>query len=34
MISLSDYLIFSAILFGVSIAGIIVNRKNLIATEN
>jgi len=30
MISLSDYLIFSAILFGVSIAGIIVNRKNLI----
>ncbi len=30
MISLSDYLIFSAMLFGVSIAGIIVNRKNLI----
>ena len=30
MISLSDYLIFSAILFGIGIAGIIVNRKNLI----
>lgn len=30
MISLSDYLIFSSILFGIGLAGIIVNRKNLI----
>jgi len=30
MIPLSDYLIFGAILFGLSIAGIILNRKNLI----
>ena len=30
MISLSDYLIFSAILFGISVAGVIINRKNLI----
>lgn len=30
MISLSHYLIFSAILFAFSIAGIILNRKNLI----
>ena len=29
-ISLSDCLIFSAILFGISMAGIILNRKNLI----
>ena len=30
MISLSQYLIFAAILFGLGIAGIIVNRKNII----
>lgn len=30
MISLSDYLIVSAILFSISIAGIILNRKNII----
>lgn len=30
MISLSDCLIFSAIMFCISIAGIILNRKNLI----
>lgn len=29
-ISLSDCLVFSAILFGISMAGIILNRKNLI----
>ena len=30
MIPLSSYLIFGAILFGLSIAGIILNHKNLI----
>jgi NADH-quinone oxidoreductase subunit K len=30
MIGLSDYLIVSAILFGIGIAGIYINRKNLI----
>ncbi len=30
MIALSDYLIFSSILFGIGLTGIIVNRKNLI----
>lgn len=30
MISLSSYLIVSAILFGLSLAGIIINRKNMI----
>ncbi|HET9843864.1 MAG TPA: NADH-quinone oxidoreductase subunit NuoK [Gammaproteobacteria bacterium] len=30
MISLSDYLIFSAILFGIGMAGIFINRRNLI----
>ena len=30
MIPLSDYLIVSAILFALSLAGIIINRKNLI----
>lgn len=30
MISLSDFLIVAAILFGIGIAGIIVNRKNII----
>lgn len=30
MVSLSDYLILAAVLFGLSIIGIIVNRKNLI----
>ena len=30
MISLSDFLIVAAILFGISIAGIIINRKNII----
>ena len=30
MISLSDYLIVSALLFGLSLAGIILNRKNMI----
>ena len=30
MISLSEYLIFAAILFGLGIAGIIINRKNII----
>jgi len=30
MIALSDYLVFSSILFGIGLAGIIVNRKNLI----
>lgn len=30
MVPLSNYLIVSAILFGLSIAGIILNRKNLI----
>lgn len=30
MISLSDYLIVSALLFGLSLAGIIINRKNMI----
>ncbi len=30
MIALSNYLIFGAILFALSIAGIILNRKNLI----
>jgi NADH-quinone oxidoreductase subunit K len=30
MISLSDFLIVAAILFGLGIAGVIVNRKNVI----
>lgn len=30
MVSLSQYLIFAAILFGLGMAGIIVNRKNII----
>jgi NADH-quinone oxidoreductase subunit K len=30
MIALSDYLIFSAILFTISMAGIFLNRKNVI----
>lgn len=30
MISLSDYLMLAAILFGIGVAGIILNRKNLI----
>ncbi len=30
MVALSDYLILSAILFGISIAGIFLNRKNMI----
>ena len=30
MIALSDYLIFSAILFTISMAGIFLNRKNII----
>jgi len=30
MISLSEYLIFGAILFGLGIAGILLNRKNII----
>lgn len=30
MIALSDYLIFSAVLFMVSMAGIFLNRKNII----
>ena len=30
MIPLSNYLIVSAVLFGLSLAGIIINRKNLI----
>lgn len=30
MISLSSYLILAAILFSISIAGIVLNRKNLI----
>lgn len=30
MIALSDYLIFSAILFGLGVAGIFINRKNII----
>lgn len=30
MISLSDFLMVAAILFGLGIAGIIVNRKNII----
>jgi len=30
MIGLSDYLLFSAILFAISVAGIIINRKNVI----
>ncbi|MDG6774673.1 NADH-quinone oxidoreductase subunit NuoK [Thiomicrorhabdus sp. ZW0627] len=30
MIALSDYLIFSAILFTMSMAGIFLNRKNII----
>jgi NADH-quinone oxidoreductase subunit K len=30
MISLSDYLVVSAIVFAVSLAGIVLNRKNLI----
>jgi NADH-quinone oxidoreductase subunit K len=30
MISLSDYLMVAAILFGLGIAGILINRKNII----
>ncbi|MGM0476511.1 MAG: NADH-quinone oxidoreductase subunit NuoK [Pseudomonadota bacterium] len=30
MIALSDYLILSAILFGLSMAGIVLNRKNVL----
>ena len=30
MIGLSDYLLLSAILFSISIAGVIINRKNVI----
>ena len=30
MIALSDYLTFSAILFGLGVAGIFINRKNVI----
>jgi NADH-quinone oxidoreductase subunit K len=30
MIAISNYLTFSAILFGISVAGIFINRKNLI----
>lgn len=30
MISLSDYLIVAALLFGLGIAGILMNRKNII----
>jgi NADH-quinone oxidoreductase subunit K len=30
MIEISNYLTFSAILFGISVAGIFINRKNLI----
>ena len=30
MISLTDYLIVGAILFGLSLAGMVINRKNLI----
>lgn len=31
MISLSEYLIVAAILFGLGIAGLIVNRKNIVS---
>src|SRR5579862_689378 len=30
MISLSDFLIVAAILFGIGVSGIIINRKNII----
>lgn len=30
MLSLADYLIVAAIVFGLSVAGIIINRKNVI----
>ena len=30
MVSLANYLIVSAVLFGLSLAGIIINRKNII----
>ncbi|MEW8348081.1 MAG: NADH-quinone oxidoreductase subunit NuoK, partial [Candidatus Thiodiazotropha taylori] len=30
MIALSDYLILGAILFAISVAGIFINRKNVI----
>lgn len=30
MIGLSDYLLLSAVLFSISVAGIIINRKNVI----
>jgi NADH-quinone oxidoreductase subunit K len=30
MIALSDYLILSAVLFGLSMAGIVLNRKNVL----
>jgi NADH:ubiquinone oxidoreductase subunit K len=34
MIAISDYLTFSAILFGISIAGIFINRKKLNSFAN
>jgi len=30
MVSLSDFLILAALLFGIGVAGIIINRKNII----
>ncbi len=30
MITLSDFLILGAVLFGISMAGIVINRKNII----
>ena len=30
MVALSDYLVLSSILFGISIAGMFINRKNMI----
>ena len=30
MIELSDYLLLSAVLFAISVAGVIINRKNVI----
>ncbi len=30
MIALSDYLILGAVLFGISVAGVFLNRKNII----
>lgn len=31
MISLSEYLIVAALLFGIGIAGLIINRKNIVS---